>query len=157
MVLQPPDVGQPYAIYLFQGYSTAPPALSDYDMTLEPAGTYGYLDQQIGWWPTAAEATYAQIYGAAEASGGFGIGFGFAGHPARRGGVTVTPVDLSSVDDPATGYLVTGPGESAALVTVTNGQAGESIVGLSHSALHVSDVQSLAQAAADRLDAGLGP
>lgn len=157
MVLQPADVGQSHSIYLFEGYSAAPPALSFYDMTLQPAGTYGYLDQQIGWWPTATEATYAQIYGAANASGGFGIAIGFAPHASSRGGVTVTPVDLSSVDDPATGYLVTGPGESDALVTVTNGQAGESIVGASHGTLHVSDVQSLAQAAADRLDAGLGP
>jgi hypothetical protein len=156
MVLQPPDVGQPYAIYLFQGYTAAPPALSDYEMTLQPAGTYGYLDQEIGWWPTATEATYAEIYGAA-ADGGFGISIGFAGHPDRRGGVTVTPVDLSSIDDPATGYLVTEPGESDALVTVTNGQAGESIVGASHSTLQASDVLSLAQAAANRLDAGLGP
>jgi hypothetical protein len=158
MVLQPTDVGQSHSIYLFEGYSAAPPALEDYDMTLQPAGTYGYLDQQLGWWPTATEATYAEIYGAPDASGGFGIGIGFAAHPARRGGgVTVTPVDLSSVQDPATGYLVTGDGESEALVTVTNGQAGESIVGLSHSTLQVSDVVSLAQAAANRLDAGLGP
>jgi hypothetical protein len=154
--IKPSPVGQPYAIYLFQGYTAAPPALSDYEMTLQPAGTYGYLDQEIGWWPTATEATYAEIYGAA-ADGGFGISIGFAGHPDRRGGVTVTPVDLSSIDDPATGYLVTEPGESDALVTVTNGQAGESIVGASHSTLQASDVLSLAQAAANRLDAGLGP
>jgi hypothetical protein len=157
MVLEPPDVGQPHFVYLFAGYSAAPPAIEDYDMTLQPAGTYGLLDQQIGWWPTATEATYAEIYGAPDASGGFGIGIGFAGHFARHSGVTVTPVDLSSVKDPATGYLVTEAGDSAALVTVTNGQAGESIAGYSHSALQVSDVQSLAQAAANRLDAGLGP
>jgi hypothetical protein len=157
MILQPSDIGQSHAVNLFQGYSAAPPALSDFDMSLSPAGTYTGLDQQIGWWPTATEATYGEIYGASTPFfGGFGIFIGFAGR-AARGGETVTPVDLSSVSDPATGYLLTGSGESVALVTVTNGQAGESITGFSKSTLHASDVVSLAQAAASRLDAGLGP
>lgn len=157
LILQPPDVGQSHAVNLIQGYSAAPPALSNFFMILEPAGTYDTVEQQIGWWPTATEATYAETYEAGSPGFAFGfLGFGF-GFGARTNGETITPVDLSSVDDPAAGYLVTGGGQSEALVTLTNGQAGESIVGSSNGTLTTSDVQSLAQAAADRLDAGLGP
>jgi hypothetical protein len=158
-ILQPPDVGQPHAVNLIQGYSLALPALSDFAMTLSPAGTYQALQQQIGWWPTATEATYGEIYGTGNPGYGFGIVIfiDFAGHTVTGGGETITPVDLSSVQDPATGYLVTGDGESDALVTLTNGQAGDSIYATSKSTLQASDVVNLAQAAANRLDAGLGP
>lgn len=157
LVLQPPDVGQSHAVNLIQAYAAAPPALSDYLLLLAPAGTYAGLEQQIGWWPTATEATYAETYGAGNPFLGSGIGFIGVGFAARGTGQTVTPVDLSSIDDPATGYLVTGGGQSEAVVTLTKGQAGESIVGTSDGTLQASDVLSLAQAAANRLDAGLGP
>jgi hypothetical protein len=157
LILQPSDVGQSHAVNLFQGYSAAPPALSNFLMILEPAGTFDTLQQQIGWWPTATEATYGEIYAASNPFFGYGLGIGIARRAVRGGGETVTPVDLSSVDDPATGYLVTGDGQSEAFVTMTKGQAGESIMGASDGTLQVSDVLSLAQAAANRLDAGLGP
>ena len=156
LLLQPQDVGQSHAVNLIQGYAAAPPALSDFLMILSPAGTYDELVQQIGWWPTATEATYAEIYGAAGSPFGFGFDFGF-GFAHRGTGETITPVDLSSLDDPATGYLITGDGQSEALVTMTNGQAGETIIGEKDGTLQASDVLSLAQAAANRLDAGLGP
>jgi hypothetical protein len=146
LILQPPDVGQSHAVNLLQTYVAAPPTLSDFLMELAPAGSYTGVLQQIGWWSTATEATYGEAYG-----GGFPgyFGLGLDG--------TVTPVDLSGVGDGATGYLIDGGGESAAYVTLSNGQARESVIAESKSTLHASDVQSLAQAAANRLDAGLGP
>jgi hypothetical protein len=159
LILQPPDIGQSHAVNLIQGYTATPPALSGFFMTLEPAGTYDQLQQQIAWWPTATEATYGEIYASSNPffSFGIGIGLGFAGRAGHGFGQTVTPVDLSSLDDPATGYLVTGDGQSEALVTMTNGQTGEAITGSKDGTLQASDVLSLAQAAANRLDAGLGP
>jgi len=145
LILQPTDVGQSHAVNLFQGYDAGPPALSDFLMILQPAGTYDELVQQIGWWPTATEATYGETYGGGNP---FSLLFAILGGAA-------TPVDLSAVGDGATGYLINDSGQSEALVTLTNGQAGESIFASSNSTLQASDVQSLAQAAANRLDAGL--
>jgi hypothetical protein len=146
LILQPTDVGQSHAIGLFQDYTAAPPALSAFEMDLEPAGPYTDLYQQIGWWPTATEATYAETYG-----GGGGL-LGLLG-----GGGSGSVVDLSGVGDNATGTLDTLDGGSFVEVTLTNGQAGETIFAESGRTLHASDVQSLAQAAANRLNAGLGP
>jgi hypothetical protein len=145
MVIQPSDVGMSHAVNLFQAYSADPPALSDFFMLMSPAGPYDDLTQQIGWWPTATEATYAETYG-----GESPFAFGFFGGSG-------SPVDLSAVGDNATGYLDTSGGSSNVEITLTNGQAGESISAYSDAILKASDVQSLAQAAANRLDAGLGP
>ena len=146
MILQPSDVGQSHAVNLLQAYAAFPPALSSFLMVLEPAGTYDTLEQQISWWRTATEATYAETYGGGSL---FPLGILFSG--------AVTPVDVSAAGDSATGWLETGDGGSTAEVTLTNGQAGETVFGMSNSTLEASDVQSLAQAAANRLDAGLGP
>jgi hypothetical protein len=148
LILQPTDVGQPHAVNRIQLYATGPPALSDYLMLLAPAGTYTAVEQQIAWWPTATEATYGEMYG-----GGSPLGLLLAGGFSG----TATPVDLSAVGDSAVGYLGTDNGKSTAYVVLTNGQAGESIVATGKGTLQASDVQSLAQAAAARLDAGLGP
>ncbi|HEY2353322.1 MAG TPA: hypothetical protein VGH79_00290 [Gaiellaceae bacterium] len=147
MVLQPSDVGMSHAVNLFQAYTPMPPALSGFFMLLSPAGTYDSLQQQIGWWPTATEATYGETYGS-----GNSFAFGFFGF-----GSSGSPVDLSGVGDNAVGYLDTGSGGSSVDITLTNGQAGEHITASSDATLTASDVQSLAQAAANRLDAGLGP
>jgi len=145
MILQPSDVGQSQAADLSQHYVAFPPALSEYAMVLHPAGPYdGGLGQQIFWWPTATEATYAEAYLSALFVKRYGEG---------------SAVDVSLVGDNATGSLVDGGDDgSEVAVTLTNGQAGEFIVGLSTGAAPAptdSDVQSLAQAAANRLDAGL--
>jgi len=149
MNLQPSDVGQSHWVNVFQGYTAAPPALSDFVMFASPAGTYDYLRQQIGWWPTATEAIYGETYGGISS---FSAGFSFFG-PGASG----SPVDLSAVGDNAIGYLDTGDWGSSVSITLTNGQAGTSISAESDSTLTAADVQSLAQAAADRFDAGLGP
>ncbi len=155
--LEPSDVGQPHPVDVFQGYSVEPPAISAYYMDISPAGQYDDLEQTIGWWPSATEATYGETYESA-----FYFADGAVTEGARRkdsgGGVTVTPVDLSAVGDGAVGYIITAFGSPpVASITMTNGQAGESITAVSGSTLQASDVQSLAQVAANRLDAGLGP
>jgi hypothetical protein len=148
LILQPTDVGQSHAVNLLQEYIPGSPTLSDFLMFLSPAGTYTEVVQQIGWWPSAAEAMYGESYG-----GGSPFPFFLSGDS----GGTKTTVDLGAVGDSAVGYLVTEDGKSTAYVVLANGQAGESITATSDGILQASDVQSLAQAAADRLDAGLGP
>ena len=143
LILEPSDVGQSHAVNLIQAYVADSPALSAYVMELRPAGTYDVLLQQIGWWPSATEATYAEAYQGPLLLGGV-LGSG-----------TVSSVDLSAVTDPATGYIVKGDGASAIEIMLTNGQAGEFIVALTKTTPQASDVQSLAQVAANRLDAGL--
>src|SRR5262249_47021945 len=100
LILHPSDVGQSHAVNLIQASAAAPPALSDFFMILAPAGTYHGLLQQIGWWPTATEATYAETYG----GGNGGSPLSLATFGAGSG--TATPVDLSAVGDSAIGYLI---------------------------------------------------
>src|SRR5262249_55262649 len=157
-ILQPSDVGQDYPVYLTQGYTVETAALSAFLMELSPAGEYDSLDQIVNWWPTATEATYGQTYesGLFLSSGGFV--FGASRRAGSGSGEAVTPVDLSAVGDGATGYIVTGFGLPTEVdITLTNGQAGTKITAVASSTVQASDVQSLAQAAANRLDAGLGP
>src|SRR5262249_22737653 len=121
LLLQPPDVGQSHAVNLIQEYVPAPPALSDFFMVLQPAGTYELVFQQIGWWPSATEAVYAEVYGGGSPYSAASFGFG--------SGDTITPVDLRSVGHSAVGYLVTGDEEAAALVTPASGPAREALLG----------------------------
>jgi hypothetical protein len=146
LILQPSDVGQSQVVNLFQGYGDNPSAISDYFMEMDPAGPYDELLQEIGWYPTPIEATYAATYTCAL----FGAIF------SSGSGGTVTPVDVSSVGDNASGTLIQEDGASVVTVVLTNGQAGDFAFGLSEQTLHASDVQNLAQAMANRLDAGLG-
>ncbi|HEY2353323.1 MAG TPA: hypothetical protein VGH79_00295 [Gaiellaceae bacterium] len=159
LILEPADVGQPHPVYLSQGYSVLPPALSAFVMDIAPAGIYDDLQQQVGWWPTATEAMYGETYEAQLffLSGEVVTCVGCSRPAGSGSGVTVTPVDLSAVGDGAVGYIVNGFGVSQARITLANGRAGESIEAVSKTTLQASDVQSLAQAAADRLDAGLAP
>jgi hypothetical protein len=144
MVLQPSDV-DPDAGYDVQRYVPDLPALSAYLVSMNSAGLYDAgFEQVVFWWPTATEATYTAAYFGAEIAKAYGAG---------------SAVDLSAVGDNATGTIVAGTTEGSVVgVTLTNGQAGSLILGLGSGAAPTdSDVQSLAQAAANRLDAGLGP
>jgi len=147
MILQPSDVGQANTPAVQQQYVAFAPALSTYLMAMEPAGLYDEgLAQDIFWWPTATEATYAEEYLRAVLAQVVGTG---------------SAVDLSAVGDNAIGSIFDfGDEGSAALIWLTNGRADDYVVGFTASgspAPTESDVQSLAQAAANRLDAGLGP
>ena len=141
MTLQPSDV-DPGAAYELQAYVTNAPALSAYLLGLSATGPYYEVDEETFWWPTATEATYAEAYVRATFVVQDGAG---------------SDVDLSSVGDSATGILIGGSDGSVVAFTLTNGQAGAFVVGFSSGGLQDSDVQSVAQAAANRLDAGLGP
>jgi hypothetical protein len=146
MILQPSDVGQSQTPAVSRKYWPFLPALSAYEMNMQPAGLYdGGFYESIFWWPTATEATYAEAYLHALDAKAYGA----------------SPVDLSAVGDNATGSIADfGENGSLALVTLSNAQAGVIVVGGTSGtgpAPTASDVQSLAQAAANRLDAGLGP
>ncbi len=138
--LQPSDVGQSHWVSLYQDYTSDPFALSSFFMVANPAGPYTQLNQTIRWWPTAAEATYAETYQADSELVLFGGG---------------TPVDLSTLSDPASGTLITGSGLAASIVEInlTRGKAGDFLFAESDQALTTSDVKALAQAAETRLDA----
>jgi hypothetical protein len=147
MILQPADVGQSNP-RVTQNYFWLLPSLSAYGMTMSPAG--GVFDddveQQIAWWPTATEATYAEAYQ-------------YTLSDSAEGGLT--PVDLTSVGDNARGSSkYVADDDVWVVISLTNGRASDYLV--AHGSgygppLTDSDVQSLAQAAANRLDAGLGP
>jgi hypothetical protein len=145
MVLQPSDIGQPDAD-VTKFYWAVLPALSAYEMDMNVyAGPFdGDLEQQIFWWRTAKEAKYVAAYE--------------SDFNANIKGVST--VDLSAVGDNATGVISEWDGKPLVFVSLTNGRAGEYVLASRNGegpAPTDSDVQSLAQAAANRLDAGLGP
>jgi len=147
IILQPSDVGQSQTPDVSKQYIPSLPALSTYEMTMTPAGLWDDgINEDISWWPTATEATYAEAYLRALTAKFYGNG---------------SPVDLTGVGDNATGSIADyGDNGSVAMVTLTSGQAGVFVDGVTTGAGPApsdSDLQSLAQAAANRLDAGLGP
>jgi hypothetical protein len=146
MILQPSDVDQVNTPDVQKQYRALPPALSVYGMQMQPAGLYEYLSQEIFWWPTATEATYAEAYLRASLARAVGTG---------------DQVDLSAVGDNAIGSIFDfGDEGTVALIWLTNGQATDEIAGSTGGADPAptdTDVQNLAQAAANRFDAGLGP
>ena len=142
---QPSDVGLSHWVTLDQDYDANPFALSSFFMYARPAGPYASLSQDIAWWPSATEATYADTY----------QGEVYDGLYAGVLGTSVTPVDLSALSDPANGVLITGSGQSFVLINLTRGQGDDRVFAYSDTTLTTSDVQNLAQAAANRLDAAL--
>jgi len=151
LVLQPSDLGNGAAIS-DQGYSVAPGALSEYDVEMQPAGAFDDLEQIIDWYPSANEATFFSIVEYALLPSALS---------AFAGGVTpqVAPVDVSSVGDGAQAEILQFAPISGtvyfAVVSLSSGQATDLILAGSQSPIQASDVQNLAQAAANRLDAGL--
>ncbi|HZS31645.1 MAG TPA: hypothetical protein VFA37_10335 [Gaiellaceae bacterium] len=129
------------------GYHVDPAAVSEYKADFAPAGPFDAVSQIIEWYPTAGDATFLANVEAGLIAAGLG------------GGENVTPVDLSSAGDNAHGSLlqVTGGGSTIylALVALSRGQATDFAVAASQSQIQASDVQSLAQAMASRLDAGV--
>jgi len=154
LVLQTSDLGGPATIG-DQFYSVDPPALSEYEVDMNPAGPFHDLVQLIDWYPTANEATFLS-----------GVEFPLltSEFPVLLGGSGVTspptPVDVSSVGDAAQAATLTFTPSSGsplylAVVALRNGQATDFILAASDSPVQSSDVQNLAQATANRLDAGL--
>lgn len=129
------------AVAIQQGYGIDPTALSTYDVEFQPAGPFGDLQQSIGWYANANVATWEGSL----VSDLFADG--------------ATPVDVSSVGDNATAEIVTGTDNGApvyfAVVGMWQGQAAEFTLAESAAAIQPSSVQSLAQAMANHLNAGL--
>jgi hypothetical protein len=139
------DFGQSHWVGLDQDYVSNPFALSSYVLDASPAGPYDGLQQEITWWPTATEATYAAAY----------QGELLDGLQADAAGSSIAPVDLSALSDPANGVLMAGSGRSYLVINLTRGQAVDSVFATSDTTLTTSDVQTLAHVTATRLDAAL--
>ena len=148
LVLKKADLGS--ATVVHKGYVSPtngfdPNALSVYDLTMGPAGSFALVSQEIVVGGSALEAQY---FGAIALSGVL----------AGLGKTKATPVDLSSVGDNARGVMfaagVGGHKAYEALVILSHGAYLDFFVAASTSAFAGSGVQSLAQTAAKRLDAG---
>ena len=146
MVLTRSDVGKPATIrhagYVSPKNSFDEYALSAYDQVMAPAGSFGFLQQEVSATKTAVEVRYfAAVAAGAFSNGGLG---------------TVTPVDLSSVGDNAFGEIleITSGGQSVdeALLVLSRNKYLDFLSVASKSKLTASDVQGLAQKAAQRLN-----
>lgn len=127
-------------------------ALSEYAVTFTRADSFDHLLQDIVAERTASEATYYAALFAGSLQNLASISPGGES-------VTVTPVDVSSVGDDAYGALiqltVSGQTVYEGAVVLVSGPIVELLVGASQASLAASDVTSLAQAAATKLDAAL--
>jgi hypothetical protein len=146
IVLTRGDVGSPATIrhagYVSSRDAFDEYAISAYDLALAPAGSsYDELAQEVSVAGSALEVKYF----AALAAGLLAHGPG-----------TATRVSLSGVGDNAFGELVQisagGNSASEAIVVLTRGKYLDFIVAAAVAKLSASDVQSLAQKAAHRLD-----
>ncbi len=154
LALQASDLGSPTNID-DQFYAFDPPALSEYQVDMQPAGAFADLTQVIDWWPSANEATF---YSSVEYTLSTRDLSDFLGVP----GVTsqLTPVDVTRVGDAAqASTLVFSPDSGGAVylavVALRSGQAADFVLVAGDSPIQSSDVQNLAQAMATRLDTGL--
>jgi hypothetical protein len=139
------------ATILDQTYLVDSAALSAYLLDMKPAGQFQDLTQEIEWYATANEAMVVTSLEQAIVGGELGALLGVT--------PTMTPVDLSSIGDNATGEILkfTANAQSVyvGMVGLARGQASNFVLFTSTSPLQASDVQSVAQAAATHLDAGV--
>jgi hypothetical protein len=139
----------PPATVLASGYFVDPGARSAYSANYVPAGRYD-LTQQVEWYSTTQEAMFVAAFENAvlvsEISASYGVS------QVRR-------VDLGSVGDRAEGtsahFTQSGQSGDAAFVVLTRGRAVDAVYASTRTQILASDVQSLAQAAAKRLDVGV--
>jgi hypothetical protein len=151
LALQTSDLGGPATIE-DQSYTVAPPALSEYELDMQPAGPFGDLTQLLDWWPSTNEATFFSTVEVPVVASGLSA---LAGYTPK-----VTPVDVSAVGDAAQAEILEFSKNSAApvyfaVVSLSSAQATDLIIAGSESVIQSSDVQNLVQAAAARLDTGL--
>jgi hypothetical protein len=151
VVLTRSDLGGPATIrragYVSSRSAFDQYAISAYLLALAPAGSsYDELAQEVSVAGSALEVKYfaALAAGALAHSGGPG---------------TATRVSLSGVGDNASGELVQisagGNSASEAIVVLSRGKYLDFVVATAAAKLSASDVQSLAQKAAHRLDAAV--
>ncbi len=143
------------ATILDAGYGVpSTPALSTYLLDMEPAGGYAELSQVLDWFPVANDATlFARVEGV-EFAYVFAAG-ALTGTPGQ-----FTQVDVSAAGDNAYGAIVTiaQQGEQTiyvGVVALSSGRADDLVLVASESPIQSSDILSLAQITANRLDAGL--
>ena len=129
------------AVAIDQGYGIDPTALSTYGIELNPAGAFDDLQQSISWYANANEATW---------EGTFFVDLFAQG---------ANSVDVSAVGDNASGVIVSGTDNGSpvffAVVSMWQGQAVDLTIAESPTTIQPSSVQSLAQAMANHLNAGL--
>jgi hypothetical protein len=122
-------------------YVVDPAAISDYSVFMLPAGQFDALDQEIEWFPVANEAN-------------FYVDFENAATLLQQG---TTALDLGALGNGAQGSVTEGSSFSGGQVFFASGQLAEFIFMGSGSAVKSADVVSVAQAAANRINAaGLG-
>jgi hypothetical protein len=128
-------------VTVVKNYSVDPAAISDYSVFMLPAGPFDALDQEIEWFPVANEAS-------------FYVDFENAATLLQQG---TTPLDLSALGSGAQGSVTEGSSFSGGQVFFSSGKLAEFIFMGSGSSVSSADVRSVAQAAANRIDAaGLG-
>ena len=128
-------------VTLLKQYVVDPAAISDFSVFMLPAGRFDVLDQEVEWFPVANEANfYADFENAATL--------------LQHG---TTALDLSALGDGAQGSVTEGSSFSGGQVFFSSGQLAEFIFMGSSSSVSSTDVTSIAQAGANRIDAaGLG-
>lgn len=150
LALLAPDFGGPAAMQ-YQTYAVAPPAISEYDVDIQPAGAFDDVTQSIDWWPSGNEAGF---YSRVEVVLTAELLASLVGAEPQ-----VTPVDVSSIGDAEQAEILhfSTPSREAyfPIVLLSSGLATNLLVAFSPSSIQPSDVQYLAQLAANRLDAGL--
>jgi hypothetical protein len=152
MVLTRSDLGTPATIqhagYVSPRSAFDEYAVSTYDESVAPAGSYAYFSQEASLAGSALEVKYFAALG--------------AGALARAGGSvgSATPVNVQSAGDHAYGEVVRasigGNPAYEAIVVLWRGKYLDFVLGASPTKLTASDVQGLAQKAAHRLNLAVG-
>jgi hypothetical protein len=145
MVVGPSDFSGP-ATVIDQGYAPDPGALSTYGIDLQPAGPFGDVQQTISWAATANETTWQGTLLADSFLSAAGAG-------------NATIVDLSAVGDNAHGAIISLRDVTPFVFAVMwQGQAFDLATAdpsTDTTEIQPADVQELAQAMANHLNAGL--
>jgi hypothetical protein len=124
-----------------KAYVVDPSAISDFSVFMLPAGPFDALDQEIEWFPVANEASF----------------FADFANAALLSQKETTALDLSAVGDGAQGSVTVGSDFSGGQVFLSSGRLAEFIFMVSEGSISPDAVTSVAQAAANRIDAaGLG-
>jgi len=155
LVLTPADLGGT-ATVANQGYEPpGEPSLSEYTEDMAPAGTFAHLSQDINWYPNANDATVLSRFEGVATAYAFASGLLTGGLLGQ-----FTQVDVSAAGDDAYGGTITIAQQGQAtvylgVISLSAGKAADVILVDREAQIQSSDLVTLAQAAANRLDAGL--
>ena len=132
-----------------EAYENSEAALSSYEVSFHPGGSFDTVDQTVTLMPSADSAAFvAALTGAIE------VGV----ISSLLGDGTVTPVDVSAVGDDAQAAIISvTDGDYYAVVALDSGAVADVVLAVSPTAIDTAAVQALAQTAAARLDAAVGP